>query len=160
MTASSSTPPPLVPFSPLAPPLTPLCCMDLPLVFLSPAPPWQEDPLAPPPATKPVTPPRLVDHSTGSIVPPALPWLDVALSAPRTSWPLAAFHPSTHLALSGSALVLIPTHSSGTQSPSSDTRRLCLGLQIHQCRPISSALRLHLGLHLHTLRLHPLSTAA
>lgn len=41
--ASSSAPPPLVPFSPSTSPLT-LLCVDLPQLFRSPAPPSQEDP--------------------------------------------------------------------------------------------------------------------
>ncbi|ROL53998.1 hypothetical protein DPX16_15596, partial [Anabarilius grahami] len=61
--ASSSAPSPLFPFSPSAPPLNLLCSMDLPWVFRSPAPPWQKDPLAPPPVTKPLTPPWLIDQS-------------------------------------------------------------------------------------------------
>ncbi|XP_056125578.1 uncharacterized protein LOC130103354 [Rhinichthys klamathensis goyatoka] len=58
-----SLPLPLVPFSPSAPPLKPLYCVELTLVFRSPAPPNQEDPLAPPPAAEPLSPPRLIDQS-------------------------------------------------------------------------------------------------
>ncbi|ROL50148.1 hypothetical protein DPX16_15189 [Anabarilius grahami] len=47
---------------------TPLCCMDLPLVFRPPALPWLMDPLALPWATEPITPPLPIDQS-------APPWL-------------------------------------------------------------------------------------
>ncbi|XDV13707.1 hypothetical protein PO909_002065 [Leuciscus waleckii] len=71
ISTSSSVLPPLFPFSPSALPLTPLCCVDLPWVFRSPAPPCQEDPLAPPPVAEPVTPTWLAD----------LPWLHLRPSS-------------------------------------------------------------------------------
>lgn len=68
-TASPSSPSPLAPFSHSTPPLTPICCVDLSRVFRSPAPPWKEDPLALPPATKSVSPPRLISQ----LSPPEVP---------------------------------------------------------------------------------------
>ncbi|ROL49809.1 hypothetical protein DPX16_13474 [Anabarilius grahami] len=130
LTASSSAPPPLVPFSPSSSPtpkyVDPLQC------FRPPAPPKPEDPLAPPPASEPNTPPQPVDASStpwllppsappeafslttppGSLVPQAPPWSDVVLPAPSVP--------------PGFAFVLCPTASASDfrfPCSTSDARR-------------------------------------
>lgn len=108
--------------------LTPLCSVDPPQAFQSPAPPQQKDALAPPPATGPITylgsainwlhlgsslprlhlgPPPLRLHWV-SVVPPAPPWSDVTLPMPRTSGSPATPRPSTPSALSCSTFPLAP----------------------------------------------------
>ncbi|XDV39127.1 hypothetical protein PO909_008410 [Leuciscus waleckii] len=131
ITASSSAPLPLVPFSPSAPPLTLLQCVDLPRVFRSPAPTSKEDPPAPPPVADSVTTTRPVDLSAPPwllppsappdtialmvpLVPPAPPWSDITLPAPRTTEPSAALRLSTPSAPPWRSVPPAPLQSSGT----------------------------------------------
>lgn len=90
ISSSSTAPTPLAPLSPSAPPsMAPLDCSDQPWTSQSPASPWCGDPLDLLWAPEHVVSPRPVDQSCGAFT----QW---------TSRPLAAPHPSTHLAPSSS----------------------------------------------------------
>lgn len=111
---------------------------DLSWIFRSPALPWQEDPLPLLPAFEPITPHQLVyllvppwllpplvpfgtivlKAPTGSLVPLASPWLDVALPAPQTSGPSTVLRPSTPPASPGFTFPSAPSWSSVPSSAS------------------------------------------